>query len=125
AQARYHPGCKNSGETGKSRRRRGTRAARCASKLSGKRTEGRSGPASGRPPSRPRVSRPPPALLRMPAMSSSIKPSLRDLEHHDAFVERHIGPNDEEIARMLEVIGLDSLEALTDAVVPADIRNDT
>ena len=58
-------------------------------------------------------------------MSSSTKPSLRDLEHHDAFVERHIGPNDEEIARMLEVIGLDSLEALTDAVVPADIRNDT
>src|SRR5690606_38649343 len=66
---------------------------------------------------------PPPS--RSPAISSSTKPSLRDLEHHDAFVERHIGPNDEEIARMLEVIGVESLEALTDAVVPADIRNDT
>ena len=32
-------------------------------------------------------------------------PSLRDLEHHSAFVERHIGPNDAEIAQMLRVIG--------------------
>src|SRR5690554_2531212 len=61
----------------------------------------------------------------MPAMSRPTNASLSDLEHHDACVERHIGPNDEEIARMLEVIGVDSLEALTDAVVPADIRNDT
>ena len=27
-------------------------------------------------------------------------PSLRDLEHHDAFVERHIGPNEAEIAEI-------------------------
>ena len=27
--------------------------------------------------------------------------SLRSLEHHDAFLERHIGPNDAEIAAML------------------------
>ncbi|MEN1925552.1 aminomethyl-transferring glycine dehydrogenase [Luteimonas sp. MJ293] len=58
----------------------------------------------------------------MPAMSPA-KPSLRDLEHHDAFVERHIGPNDAEIAHMLEVIGVDSLEGLTEAVVPESIRN--
>ena len=57
-------------------------------------------------------------------MTTSHKPSLRDLEQHDAFVGRHIGPNDEEIARMLEVVGVDSLEALTDAVVPPSIRND-
>jgi len=31
-------------------------------------------------------------------------PSLRELEHHSAFVERHIGPNDAEIAQMLGVI---------------------
>ena len=57
-------------------------------------------------------------------MTTSPKHTLRDLEQHDAFVGRHIGPNDEEIARMLEVIGQDSLESLTDAVVPANIRND-
>lgn len=57
-------------------------------------------------------------------MTTSPKTSLRDLEQHDAFVGRHIGPNDEEIARMLEVVGVESLEALTDAVVPPSIRND-
>ena len=50
-------------------------------------------------------------------------PSLRDLEHHSAFVERHIGPNDEEIAAMLRVVGHDSLDAMTDAIVPAKIRS--
>ncbi len=49
------------------------------------------------------------------------KPSLRDLEHHSAFVERHIGPNDTEIAQMLRTVGHDSLDALTDAIVPASI----
>ena len=48
--------------------------------------------------------------------------SLRDLEHHSAFVERHIGPNDEEIAAMLRVVGHDSLDAMTDAIVPGRIR---
>jgi len=48
---------------------------------------------------------------------------LRDLEHHDAFIERHIGPNDAEIAAMLKVIGHDSLESMTDAIVPATIRS--
>ncbi|GIX39128.1 MAG: glycine dehydrogenase (decarboxylating) [Silanimonas sp.] len=50
-------------------------------------------------------------------------PSLRDLEHHDAFLERHIGPNEAEIAHMLEVIGQPSLEAMTEAIVPASIRS--
>ena len=49
--------------------------------------------------------------------------SLRDLEHHDAFVERHIGPNDAEVATMLSAIGHDSLESMTDAIVPASIRS--
>ena len=50
-------------------------------------------------------------------------PSLRDLEHHDAFVERHIGPNDAEVAHMLRAIGHDSLDAMTDAIVPGSIRS--
>ena len=50
-------------------------------------------------------------------------PSLRELEHHNAFVERHIGPNDAEIAQMLGVVGHESLDALTDAIVPAGIKS--
>ncbi|WP_407470710.1 aminomethyl-transferring glycine dehydrogenase [Xanthomonas campestris] len=49
--------------------------------------------------------------------------SLRDLEHHSAFVERHIGPNDAEIAQMLGVVGHDSLDAMTDAIVPSNIKS--
>jgi len=49
--------------------------------------------------------------------------SLRALEHHDGFIERHIGPNDAEIAQMLRVVGHDSLEAMTDAIVPASIKS--
>ena len=51
------------------------------------------------------------------------QPSLRSLEHHDAFVARHIGPNEAEIATMLEVVGHASLDALTDAIVPASIKS--
>ena len=49
--------------------------------------------------------------------------TLRDLEHPSAFVERHIGPNDAEIAHMLGVIGHDSLDAMTDAIVPGKIAS--
>ncbi len=51
------------------------------------------------------------------------QPSLRSLEHHDAFIARHIGPNDGEIASMLKIVGHASLEALTDAIVPASIKS--
>jgi len=50
-------------------------------------------------------------------------PTLRELEHSHAFVERHIGPNDAEIAQMLDVVGHTSLDALTDAIVPAGIKS--
>ena len=49
-------------------------------------------------------------------------PSLLDLEHAGAFIERHIGPDAAEIAQMLDVVGQPSLEALTDAIVPATIK---
>ena len=49
-------------------------------------------------------------------------PSLHDLEQHDAFIDRHIGPDDAEIAHMLKAVGYDSLDALVDAIVPATIR---
>src|SRR5690606_5181895 len=38
------------------------------------------------------------------------------------FVERHIGPRDDEIAKMLDAVGYESLDALTDAAVPQAIR---
>jgi glycine dehydrogenase len=53
------------------------------------------------------------------------KLSLRDLENSSAFVARHIGPNDAEIAQMLRVVGHDSLDALTDAIVPGGIKSPT
>ncbi|MCB1573944.1 MAG: aminomethyl-transferring glycine dehydrogenase [Xanthomonadales bacterium] len=56
-------------------------------------------------------------------MPHSASPSLRELENHSAFVERHIGPNDAEIAHMLGVIGHDSLDAMTDAIVPGKIKS--
>ncbi|HXD83832.1 MAG TPA: aminomethyl-transferring glycine dehydrogenase subunit GcvPA, partial [Rudaea sp.] len=56
-------------------------------------------------------------------MSHTPKPSLRQLEQHDAFLERHIGPNDGEIAHMLRAIGHASLDAMTDAIVPASIKS--
>ncbi|MEX0695520.1 MAG: aminomethyl-transferring glycine dehydrogenase [Rhodospirillales bacterium] len=48
--------------------------------------------------------------------------SLDQLENRDEFVNRHIGPSDKDIAEMLAVIGLDSLDALVDKAVPAEIR---
>ena len=56
-------------------------------------------------------------------MNQTASPSLRDLENHAAFVERHIGPNDAEIASMLKLLGHDSLEAMTDAIVPGKIKS--
>ena len=70
----------------------------------------------------PRTAWRPPAPVRTPTMSHQHAPSLRDLEQHDAFVGRHIGPDDAEIATMLQAVGHDSLEALTAAIVPASIR---
>ncbi|MGY9072342.1 MAG: aminomethyl-transferring glycine dehydrogenase [Acidimicrobiales bacterium] len=41
-----------------------------------------------------------------------------------AFVDRHIGPRGGEIATMLSTLGFDSLDALIDAAVPAEIRTE-
>ncbi|MFT3755960.1 MAG: aminomethyl-transferring glycine dehydrogenase [Pseudoxanthomonas sp.] len=49
--------------------------------------------------------------------------SLAQLEQPDAFVERHIGPNDAEIAQMLRTLGHDSLDAMTGAIVPVNIKS--
>jgi glycine dehydrogenase len=48
--------------------------------------------------------------------------SLNDLENHNEFHARHIGPSDTEIDAMLAVVGARSLDALVDAIVPASIK---
>jgi glycine dehydrogenase len=40
----------------------------------------------------------------------------------DEFVRRHIGPRPDDITDMLHTLGYDSLDAMTDAAVPKDIR---
>jgi glycine dehydrogenase len=44
------------------------------------------------------------------------------LEHPDKFIDRHIGPNDDEALVMLRALGLSSLAELVDQTVPASIR---
>ena len=47
---------------------------------------------------------------------------LTQLEDTHDFVRRHVGPGEEHIAQMLELLEVDSLEALIDAAVPENIR---
>ena len=46
---------------------------------------------------------------------------LESLLYRNEFVDRHIGPDDEEIRNMLEALGLESLDDLTARTLPASI----
>ncbi|MDY7537045.1 aminomethyl-transferring glycine dehydrogenase [Undibacterium sp. RTI2.1] len=48
--------------------------------------------------------------------------SLTQLEAHDAFIARHIGPSEAEQAAMLKTLGYATRTALIDAIVPTNIR---
>ncbi|WOH39253.1 aminomethyl-transferring glycine dehydrogenase [Thalassotalea fonticola] len=48
--------------------------------------------------------------------------TLSQLEQTQNFIRRHIGPNSEQTKAMLEEIGADSVDALIDEIVPANIR---
>ncbi len=48
--------------------------------------------------------------------------TLSQLENQDAFIARHIGPSPEQQQAMLNAVGADSLQALTGAIVPANIQ---
>ncbi len=50
--------------------------------------------------------------------------SLEDLKMRGDFVRRHIGPGEVQIAEMLGVLGLSSLDELIDKTVPEAIRSD-
>lgn len=51
--------------------------------------------------------------------------SLVDLENHQNFIQRHIGPNAKEQAEMAQTLGYDDLDALISDTVPAAIRSQT
>ena len=44
------------------------------------------------------------------------------LKHPDRFVNRHLGPNADDIRQMLEQVGFKNLDELIDSAVPANIR---
>jgi glycine dehydrogenase len=51
------------------------------------------------------------------------RPTLADIEHGTAFADRHIGPRPDELARMLQVIGVGSLDELAARAVPDTITD--
>src|SRR4051794_40272180 len=50
------------------------------------------------------------------------KHTIRELEHDDDFVGRHIGPNAGEQQAMLDALGVASLDELVERSVPRQIR---
>ncbi len=47
---------------------------------------------------------------------------MNNSEFYDKFVDRHVGPNQEEISKMLNAIGVSSLDELINKTVPPSIR---
>ena len=47
---------------------------------------------------------------------------MNNFEFYDKFVDRHVGPNEEEISKMLSAIGVSSLDELINKTVPSSIR---
>ena len=50
--------------------------------------------------------------------------TLTQLENHDEFIARHIGPDDTDIAQMLKAVGAASLDDLVHQIKPASILQD-
>ena len=46
------------------------------------------------------------------------------LQRTDSFVHRHLGPGADEVQAMLQAVGVDSLDALIDQTIPAQIRSE-
>lgn len=55
-------------------------------------------------------------------MNQSKSQSLTQLENHQEFVQRHIGPSEQESLDMLKALGLNSLEELIEQTVPKKIQ---
>ncbi|MFK7976349.1 MAG: aminomethyl-transferring glycine dehydrogenase [Halioglobus sp.] len=52
------------------------------------------------------------------------RPSLFDLENHDDFIQRHIGPSEKQQTSMAKALGYANMDALVDDTVPAAIRRE-
>jgi glycine dehydrogenase len=52
----------------------------------------------------------------------SDQPTLSQLDTEQAFVDRHIGPRDDDLQQMLDVLGFSSLSDLMEAAVPGGIH---
>lgn len=52
------------------------------------------------------------------------RPSLFDLENHDDFIQRHIGPSQKQQNAMAQTLGYSDMDALIDDTVPAAIRRE-
>lgn len=48
--------------------------------------------------------------------------TLTQLEYRDEFIRRHIGSSPEQIKEMLDVVGISSLNELTQKIVPDNIH---
>ncbi|HHN72707.1 MAG TPA: glycine dehydrogenase (aminomethyl-transferring), partial [Thermopetrobacter sp.] len=57
-------------------------------------------------------------------MTRQERPSLRDLQPGANLIPRHIGPRDEDLPEMLDVVGAESLDDLIDKVIPPHIRTE-
>lgn len=56
----------------------------------------------------------------MPNLTSDIE-SLTQLEDHESFIRRHIGPDAEQVKLMLKTLGISSLDELIEQTVPGNI----
>ena len=56
---------------------------------------------------------------------NDIAPSIEELQYASEFIDRHIGPSNEQIAIMLASLKLESLEQLIKNVVPSEILTTT
>lgn len=50
--------------------------------------------------------------------------TLAELEQHDAFIQRHIGPDEAQQQAMLQELGVNSLDELIESTVPAKIMRE-
>ncbi len=57
-----------------------------------------------------------------PSRTKTKAPARLQEERLDGFARRHIGPNREAVEEMLQVVGVESLDALIDTTVPKSIR---
>ena len=52
-------------------------------------------------------------------------PLLRTLENSDEFIQRHIGPNANDITDMLKLLNIESIETLIEQTIPQNIRSES